>query len=410
MLVRRPLPHVVVIGSGIVGAATAFYLERAGARVTLLDADTPSAGATGASDGAVSVASKRPGTMMRLAREARDLYVRLAHEGTLADVFFSRPTYLIARNAPELELIEHQGRDLISLGEPCLELSRAELLQRMPGLGAGVLAGLKVAQDGHAIGYQVVHRLLARAGVVPRRHSPVRRFLLAGERVCGVVTDTDTIPADVVVVAAGLGSAALLGLGEVLIPRKGQLIVTDRASVSGPALPGPLMSASYLAAKRTTAPDQSSVSLVIDPLQTGQFLIGSSREAGRSDRGTDVHTVAAMLREALATYPPLARQRVIRTFAGVRATTRDGLPLVGRHPRLDGLIVATGMQGDGICLGPLLGAAVARLACQEEPGVDIAALSLQRFEALPITQDTSPTLDALGEPWALGEDRYSLAS
>lgn len=383
MLVRRPLPHVIVIGAGIVGAATAYYLSRAGATVTLLEADTPSAGATGASDGAVSVASKRPGTMMRLAREARDLYARLAHDGTLAGVFFARPTYLIARNALELELIENQGRNLTSLGEPCLSLSRAELLQRMPGLGAAVLAGLKVPHDGHAIGYQVVHRLLACANVVPRRHTAVRQLLVVGGRVLGVETSQGTITADCVVVAAGLGSAALLGLDDVLIPRKGQLIITDRATASGPALPGPLMSASYLAAKRTTAPDQCSVSLVIDPLQTGQFLIGSSREAGRSDRATDVRTVAAMLREALEAYPPLARQRVIRTFAGVRATTRDGLPLVGRHPTLDGLVIATGMQGDGICLGPLLGAAAAQLACADEPGVDIAALSPQRFAAPP---------------------------
>jgi glycine/D-amino acid oxidase-like deaminating enzyme len=384
MLMRRSLPHVIVIGAGIVGAATAYYLSRAGATVTLLEADTPSAGATGASDGAVSVASKRPGTMMRLAREARDLYVRLAHDGTLAGVFFARPTYLIARHPLEVELIENQGRNLTSLGEPCLALSRAELLQRMPGLGAAVLAGLKVQHDGHAIGYQVVHRLLACAHVVPRRHTAVRQLLVVGGRVLGVETSQGTITADSVVVAAGLGSAALLGLDDVLIPRQGQLIITDRATASGPALPGPLMSASYLAAKRTTAPDQCSVSLVIDPLQTGQFLIGSSREAGRSDRATDVRTVAAMLREALAAYPPLARQRVIRTFAGVRATTRDGLPIVGRHPTLDGLVIATGMQGDGICLGPLLGAAAAQLACDVEPCVDIAALSPQRFASMEI--------------------------
>lgn len=376
----RPLPHVVVIGAGIVGAATAFYLTRAGARVTVLEADSPSAGATGASDGAVSVASKRPGTMMGLAREARDLYAQLVSDGVLTDLFHTRPTYLFARSAAEVALIDSQGRDLASQGELILPLSRHDLLQRIPGLGASVLAGLKVPRDGHAIGYQVVNRLFSCANVVPRHHTPVHRLVVLNGRVTGVQSSAGLIPADVVVVAAGFESSALLGLDDVLIPRKGQLIITDRAAAGVAAFPGPLMSAGYLAAKRATSPGQNTVNLVIDPLRTGQFLIGSSREAGLTDRQTDIRTVSAILREALDVYPALARQRVIRTFAGIRATTRDGLPIVGRHPTLDGLIIATGMQGDGICLGPLLGAAVARLACDREPEQDLNALSPRRFQ------------------------------
>jgi D-hydroxyproline dehydrogenase subunit beta len=170
-----------------------------------------------------------------------------------------------------------------------------------------------------------------------------------------------------------------VGLSDVMIPRKGQLIVTDRAAIGGAAFPGPLMSAGYLAAKRATVPGQSSVNLVIDPLATGQFLIGSSREEGLLDRQTDVVTVSAILREALDVYPALARQRVVRTFAGIRATTPDALPIIGRHPDLEGLIIATAMQGDGICMGPMVGGAVARLACDMEPTQDLSHLSPLRF-------------------------------
>jgi glycine/D-amino acid oxidase-like deaminating enzyme len=305
-----PLPHVVIVGAGIVGAATAYYLSLAGARVTLLDA---------------------------------------------------------------------QGRDLANAGEFTVALTRSELLNRIPGLGDRVLAGLKVPHDGHAIGYQVVNRLLAAAGITVRRNTPVRRLSVAHGRVIGVETDAGRLLADRVVAAAGIDSGPLLGLIGVMIPRKGQLIVTDRAAVGGAAFPGPLMSAGYLAAKRATVPGQSSVNLVIDPLATGQFLIGSSREEGLTDRQTDVITVSAILREALEVYPALARQRVVRTFAGIRATTSDGLPIIGRHPTLEGLIMATAMQGDGICLGPLVGGAVARLACDLEPTQDLSALSPMRF-------------------------------
>lgn len=381
----RIFPHVVVVGAGIVGAATAYYLRQAGAAVTIVDARTPSSGATGASDGAVSVATKRPGPMMRLALEARTLYRSLTRDGTLAGLFHTRPTYLFARTVEEAALLRKHGNDLEREGERVLPMTRKELLQQVPGLGTSILAVLAAPDDGHALGYQIVNRLLARAGIEPRRYAAVRRLTVAQGRVVGVETDTDRIAADMVVVAAGLGSGGLVGLGDILIPRKGQLVVTDRAVADGAALPGPLMSAAYLVAKRAIKPVASSenggVSLVIDPLRTGQFLIGSSREEGRGDRQTDAPTVASILREALDVYPPIARQRVIRTFAGIRTATRDGLPIVGRHPQLGGLVIATGFEGDGICLGPLMGAAAARLACDHDPEIDIAALSPERFHA-----------------------------
>ena len=377
---------MIVAGAGIVGAAIAFFLTRAGVKVTLLDARWPAAGASGASDGAVSVASKRPGQMMALACEARTLYGQWVDQGIMRDIYHPRPTYLFARTEEEVAVIAHQGSDLMELGERILPLTHAELMQRVPGLGRHVLAGMKVPDDGHALGYQVVDRLLQASGAQVLRNTPVQRLALSDDRVVGVVTPAGTLVADRVVVAAGLGTGLLTGLQDILIPRKGQLIVTDRASLSGAALRGPLLSAGYLAAKRRMVLGQSSISLVIDPLATGQFLIGSSRETGFADRQTDVQTVSTLLREALAVYPALARQRVIRTFAGIRIGTQDGLPIVGRHPTLPGLFIASGMEGDGICLAPVIGAAVADMVRDQPPRFDVSALKPGRFGDLPLRQ------------------------
>jgi glycine/D-amino acid oxidase-like deaminating enzyme len=378
-------PHVIVVGAGIIGACTAYFLAEAGARVTVLDALVPAAGASGASDGAVSVASKRPGPMMRLARQSRAMYVSLARDQSqvLHDVFHQRPTFLFARNALEAELIAQQGQDLISEGEHVQALTRTELLDRVPGLGPEVRAGLEVGSDGHALGYRVVQRMLAGAQADIKRHHAVQRIATHGGRVTGVVTDKGLLAADKVVITAGMGSHPLLELdaGDVLIPRKGQLIVTDRAVASGAAMAGPLMSAGYLAAKRHVTQGLNSINLVIDPLTTGQFLIGGSREVGVADRQTDVHTIATILQEALAAYPALSRQRVLRTFSGVRIGTRDGLPIVGRHPRIEGLLIGTGFEGDGICLAPLMGDALARLIFDRAPMADIAALAPARFSS-----------------------------
>lgn len=381
----RATPHVIIIGAGIVGAATAYFLSRAGVQVTVLDATTPAAGASGASDGAVSVASKRPGPMMTLARESRAIYRQLGQQGVLNDIYHARPTYLFARTDEEVAVIAQQGADLMELDERILPLTHAQLMERVPGLGRHVLAGMKVPDDGHALGYRVVDRLLQVAGAKVLRYTPVQRLMLSADRVVGVMTAQGPLVADAVVAAAGLGTASLVGLSDILIPRKGQLIVTDRASLSGAALRGPLMSAGYLAAKRRMVLGHSSTSLVIDPLATGQFLIGSSRETGFADRQTDIVTVSTLLREALAVYPALAQRRVIRTFAGIRIGTRDGLPIVGRHPTLPGLFIATGMEGDGICLAPVIGSALADMVLDAPRHMDLSVLDPGRFGDLPLT-------------------------
>ena len=131
--------------------------------------------------------------------------------------------------------------------------------------------------------------------------------------------------------------------------------------------------------KRGIVRGNGHIGLVIDPLMTGQFLIGGSREDHRSDHSTDAVTIAAILREALDLYPPLAHRRVLRSFAGVRTASRDGLPIVGPHPQRAGMVIATGFEGDGICLGPYMGASAARLLLGEKPEVDLSALSPQRF-------------------------------
>jgi len=193
---RLAAPSVVVVGSGIVGAFIAYFLNRSGARVTLLEALTPAAGASGASDGAVSVASKRPGPMMHLARLARAMYVEMQQQGVLQNIYHTRPTYLFARTEEEVGVISDQGAELQDEGERILFLTHAELLQRVPGLGQHVRADMKAPDDGHALGYQVVDRLLQAGGIQPRRFQPIRRLVISGDRVVGVDTPNHICPVD----------------------------------------------------------------------------------------------------------------------------------------------------------------------------------------------------------------------
>lgn len=371
--------RAVVVGAGIVGASAAFHLSRAGADVTVLEGEAPAAGATGASDGAICVSTKRPGPMMAVARKARAFYETLAREGTFSGLYHPRPNFLIARGDEEMELVARHTQDLRDAGEDAKLLTARELHDLVPALGPSIAGGTLVHGDGHALGYEITHRLLQLSGATVHRNRPALAIETRNGRATGVRTVEGVVEADRIVVAAGLECRSLLPIAA-LLPRKGQIIITDRLVASGPALPGHIISASYLAAKRAVRLDKPHIGLVLDPLMTGQLLIGGSRETGNDDRRTDAEVISAILREAIDLYPAVEHCLVIRTFAGIRTATTDGLPIIGPFPGLEEVIVATGFEGDGICLGPLMGMAVAELALGRPPPLDLDMFSPARLD------------------------------
>jgi glycine/D-amino acid oxidase-like deaminating enzyme len=384
MALSDQLP-IVVIGAGIVGAATAFFLSRASIAVRLLDASAPAAAASGAADGAVSVASKKPGPLMHAALGGISVYRELEASGVLAGAFKSRSTLILAQDDAEAAVLEHHAAALTGAGVCVDWMADAVLRQRVPVLSRGIRAAAEVRGEGHAIGYQVVERLIRTAGLRVDRNCRVEALLYSpdGTRVVGAETGQGRIDAAGVVLAAGGGSAALIGLEKVLMPRKGQLLVTERAGALNGALPGSLMSCRYLMSKATTqtvgAPSPRGFGLVIDPLRTGQFLIGGTREDEIEATDNDIDAVRRLLSDAVTVLPGLAGLRLLRAFAGVRTATADGMPLVGRMPGVDNLFVATGFEGDGICLGPLTGKIISGLVIGQSPEIDISSFDPERF-------------------------------
>lgn len=376
---------VIVVGSGIIGAATAYFLAERGVAVRLVDASAPAAGATGAADGAVSVASKHPGPMMTAALKGVALYRDLAETGLFAGVFKRRSTFIVASSEEERAVLDAHSAALAHANVTVKILSGPELHRTFPALSGRSTMAVEVQGEGHAIGYQIVHRLLTASGITVCRHTRVTGIRLerGGTRIAGIATDRGNLAADAVVIAAGDGSAALLGLSDVLTPRKGQLLVTERAPALNASMPGAIMSGRYLLSKGSqkvgdAAPPRG-LGLVIDPLVTGQFLIGGTREDSGSRETNDIDAVTRILSSAVALVPGLLGVRLLRSFAGIRTAVVDGLPLVGWFPRFENCFVATGFEGDGICLGPVIGKTIAQVICGEEPELDVSSFDPARF-------------------------------
>lgn len=131
--------------------------------------------------------------------------------------------------------------------------------------------------------------------------------------------------------------------------RKGHLAITDR-------YPGflnhQLVELGYLKSAHSLTTD--SVAFNVQPRQTGQILIGSSRQYGNEDPAIDQTLLAAMLQRASLYMPAIGSLSVLRTWTGFRAATPDKLPLIGPAghdgPAADDstLWIASGHEGLGI--------------------------------------------------------------
>lgn len=371
---------VAIAGAGVIGASTAWHLANAGVTVALIDAEGPAAAASGASDGAVSVASKKPGPMARLASASLAHTAQLAEGGPLSRAFSQRPSFLFGQGAEEMAALDALAAKLAQIGGPVrVEGDGGPAL--LPGCDAGIERIVRLAGEGHMPGHKAVHGYLAAAGDRLRRLWPAT---LKGYEAddTGVTVDLGRtrLRARFLVVAIGLGAKGLLPELP-LIPRAGQLIVTDNGPAG--ALPGALTAAAYLLAKTRDGAPPPRIPVVIDPLATGQYLVGSTREAHGDPTLSDFATVAALMQRAAAVWPALHGRRIIRIFTGVRAAVSDGLPIFGTLPDSPRVLLATGFEGDGICLSALIGREAARIARGE--GVtagleaDLGALSPARF-------------------------------
>ena len=164
---------MVVVGAGIVGAAATYFLSRRGFRVRLIEACEPAAAASGAADGAVSVASKRPGPMMTAALAGIALYRELEREGLFAGLFRSRPTVMVAEDDGEVESLLGHAAALAGEGMRLRHIEGEALRRDLPGVAPYVRLAVEVGDEGHAIGYEIVRRLIAASGVSVERGTPV---------------------------------------------------------------------------------------------------------------------------------------------------------------------------------------------------------------------------------------------
>ena len=360
----------VIVGGGIVGAATARALAARRQRVLLLDRGMPGGEASGAAAGmlAPQIEAEAGDPVLPLAVAARRRHAELApelNERTGVNVGWAGGGCVqVALDAAEAARLRAQVGAQRALGLQAEWLDRPALERRHPGIGPAALGALLAPDDARVNNVTLTAALLAdavRHGAEVVDHEEVTGVAIGSARVTAVTTARRHYATAAVVVAAGAWSPALAGLPRPLPvePVRGQIaLVTWPAGEPKGILFGRHV---YIVPRGEEA------------------ILGSTMEHAGFAKDTTPAGLAHIFAGTAALLPAVAEQRVQRSWAGLRPMTPDGRPILGADPEVTGLWYATGHGRNGVLLGPLTGEIVRDLMLNGTTPFDLSAFSVTRF-------------------------------
>jgi len=339
---------VIVVGAGIIGCAVARELARAGMRPCILEAREAGAGATQASAGMLVPYIEAPddGGLHTLAVRSFQLYdgfiSELRREG--ADVEYRRcGTLQVASDGAAATALAAQAAWIRSQGLQARWLTRAEAAAIEPAARAPEGA-LLVPAHGYVRAGQLTSALLESAkqhGAEFFPHQHVQQIAHDGSLV-SVTAGEMTYRASTIVIAAGSWSGLMINDGPPVSPVRGQLV---RLRWHGRPIERVLWSGHCY----------------IVPWLDGTLLVGATMEEVGFDERATVDGVASLLDAARALLPDAADATFVEARAGLRPSTPNGLPIIGRAPDHPSVIYATGHYRNGVLLAPITAKMVADL-------------------------------------------------
>jgi sarcosine oxidase subunit beta len=386
---------VVIVGAGVIGAATAFHLSLLGAGdVLVLDRATAGSGMSCRSSALVRM-HYTFGPEVELAVRSDAMFGAwpdlVGRPGCVRRTGFVR----IVAPGEEAALRANVAMQR-ALGARAEVIGAAGLKEVAPGLRADdVEFAAWEPNGGYGDGAVVAGDLLAAArarGVRYRPHAPVASLLTHGGRVVGVElagsgsgtgeggttgsrpdgSGGDRVYADTVVVAAGVWSPPLLRTAGVALPIETELhrvaVLAHPAGAGGPV-------ACIDSVNQTYFRPEAGGSMTL----AGAFYGPRGADPDGLSAAAD-EDLAPLVQAAARRVPALEDAGIVRGVTGVYDMTPDARPLLGRLPGLDGLIVAAGFSGMGFKISPAVGEGIAGLIAGAPAGsVDLAPFRPDRL-------------------------------
>ncbi|WP_348263870.1 FAD-dependent oxidoreductase [Telmatobacter sp. DSM 110680] len=370
----------VIVGGGIVGAATAASCARAGLQVALVERDMLGGGATAAGMGHVVVMDDSE-AQFALTRYSQLLWSRLAAQLPDSVEYETTGTIWLAADDEEMAEAERKHRFYCDRDVPAQLLNARELFDLEPNVRPGLAGALLVPEDAviypptAALHFAKVAEHLGATLVIGRSVTQMGSGRVVLD--CGA-----ELTARCLINATGT-CAPELTRDVPVKKRKGHLVITDRYLGF---VRHQLVELGYL--KSAHSVSSNSVAFNVQPRKTGQILIGSSRQYGDETSNVDQEILSAMLQRAATYMPSIGDLNALRVWTGFRAATPDKLPLIGPASFDETVWLATGHEGLGITTSLATGELLAAKLTGRESAIPIEPYVPSRF-VKPDNQDVA---------------------
>jgi glycine/D-amino acid oxidase-like deaminating enzyme len=377
----------IVIGSGGLGAATAYYLsKRKDLSVALVDKHDIGSQTSPRAAGMVSCI-RTSDLMISLIKDAcRKIEAFTEETGQPLDWVHSG-SLKIARRPQDGEVIEADFERGRRMGLD-VELISPEQANRLnPFLkSTGVAMAMRVGDDRYfdpaqvAIGFA---RAAATQGATLLPKTDVLTVNISAGKVTGVTTARGIIEGPVVVDAAGAWTRQLAeasGIRVPLVPTRQQLIVTEPLDGARADLP----MVRIMDAAVYTRPCQGGFLWGVYE-ETPRFFDMESLEASFDikDMPLDIEVLRSAATEVKDQFPILQTAKVREFRGGIPTMTADGHHILGPAAGATGFYFASGCNVAGLSISPAVGEALATWIVDGEPPVDLSPMSVMRFEGKP---------------------------
>ncbi|WP_156288679.1 NAD(P)/FAD-dependent oxidoreductase [Oceanobacillus salinisoli] len=356
----------IIVGAGILGASTAYYLSKSGAEVVIIDRNDLGQ-ATDAAAGMICpwITQRRNKAWYQLAKGGARIYPELVKE--LAADGEKKTGYsqvgAISLHTEEKKLIAMRDRalkrrdDAPEIGEVTI-LDEAEIKEMFPLLADGYRA-VHIAGGARVDGRAMRDALLRGA----QKHGATLIYgdasLMVNEnQVTGASIGDEVFEADKVIATSGAWMKDLFAPLDVdlnVVPQKGQILHVQIPNI-----------------------DTSKWPVVMPPTNKyilsfkDRIVLGSTHE---DDSGFDYQTTAGGLHEILSNVmdiaPGLKNSVLLENRVGFRPFTPGFLPVIGELPGYGGLLLANGLGSSGLTTGPYVGRQLANLALEKELEIDL---------------------------------------
>ncbi|HZK60678.1 MAG TPA: FAD-dependent oxidoreductase [Anaerovoracaceae bacterium] len=382
---------VAVVGGGIIGLSTAYFLAKEGKKIILIEKNEIGSGASGSCDDMILFQSKNPGILLEMSFESLNMYKGLSKELNADLHFENRGGMILIENQQNLEVMEDFVKKQKKYGLEVEIIDKKDMLKKQPHIKEGIIASTYCTKDAQVDPMRVMSGFVSqciRLGVEIIKHVVITNIEQKKDYWKLLLSDGQSIEAEKVVNAAGAWApeiGKMIGIDIPIEPKKGQIVVTEQIPRIGETN---VWSAEYIVAKlrpeltikKDECYDKLGVGFAFSQCSDGNCLIGSTREHVGFDKTTNYEALKIIINQAAKFFPILRHVHIIRSFAGFRPASADGKAIISEVENRKGFYIAAGHEGDGIALAPITGKLIADMISSRKIYYDMNELSLGRFE------------------------------